>query len=81
MDCFVARAPRNDGGMGESEILPGEIHSNDGFNDIRPTIHRTLGLTFVITNVISSPPGTSGLLAFALDWKNDGIGTIERRPR
>src|SRR5450631_2591702 len=37
MDCFVARAPRNDGGMGESEILPGEIHSNDGFNDIRPT--------------------------------------------
>src|SRR5258707_14746854 len=38
-------------------------------------------LTFVIPIAISTPPGTSGLLAFALESQNDGIDTIERRPR
>jgi hypothetical protein len=37
-------------------------------------------LTFTIANVISTPPGTSGLLAFGQGLANDGIDTIERRP-
>jgi hypothetical protein len=64
MDCFVARAPRNDGGMGESEVLRGEIHSNDGFDTLW-IIRKSPGLTFAFTIAISTPPGTaSGLLAF-----------------
>src|SRR5258706_13857084 len=38
-------------------------------------------LTFAIPIAISTPPGTSGLLAFGLESQNDGIDTIERRPR
>jgi hypothetical protein len=44
-------------------------------------IHRTELLTFADPNAISTPPGTSGLSAFELEWRNDGIDTIERRPR
>jgi hypothetical protein len=43
-------------------------------------IRRREGLTFFIANAISTPPGTSGLLAFGLESKDDGIDTIERRP-
>src|ERR1700676_3990598 len=56
MDCFVARAPRN-----------------DGFNDTPPIIHATAGLTTAATVVISTPPGTSGLLA--LDWNRVMTGS------
>jgi hypothetical protein len=37
------------------------------------------GLTSVISIAISTPPGTSGLLAFAWGFANDGIDQIERR--
>jgi hypothetical protein len=37
-------------------------------------------LTIRDSDVISTPPGTSGLSAFALELENDGIDTIERRP-
>jgi hypothetical protein len=53
---------------------------NDGF-DTQLKIHATAGLTFTDPVVISTPPGTSGHLAFELEWRNDGIDTIERRPR
>jgi antitoxin CptB len=43
-------------------------------------------LTFADTNVISSPPGTSGLLAFGLEWHMTGStrssgGLDDRRKR
>src|SRR5260370_28288810 len=44
-------------------------------------IHGIQVLTFAIPIAISMPPGTSGLLAFGLESQNDGIDTIERRPR
>jgi hypothetical protein len=38
-------------------------------------------LTFTLTIAISTPPGTSGLLALDLESKkDDGIDTIERWP-
>jgi antitoxin CptB len=44
------------------------------------------GLTFAVTNVISTPPGTSGLLAFARDGQMTGStrssdGLDDRRKR
>jgi hypothetical protein len=39
---------------------------------------RITGLTIMTANVISTPPGTSGLLAFGLGKTDDGIDTIER---
>jgi hypothetical protein len=39
---------------------------NDGF-DTLVIIHEPLGLTFADAEAISTPPGTSGLLAFALE--------------
>jgi hypothetical protein len=41
--------------------------------------YRVTGLTIMIAVVISTPPGTSGLLAFGLEKTDDGIDTIERR--
>jgi len=38
-------------------------------------------LTTVLPIAISTPPGTSGLLALGWILENDGIDTIERRPR
>src|SRR3954454_2614292 len=38
-------------------------------------------LTFPGARVISTPPGTSGLLAFEMEWDNDGYDTIKRWPR
>src|SRR5260370_42585173 len=43
-------------------------------------IHGIQVLTFVIPIAISTPPGTSGLLAFGLESQTDGIDTMERRP-
>jgi hypothetical protein len=47
----------------------------------RRRIRRREGLTLAAAIVISTPPGTSGLLAFGLENTDDGIDTIERRPR
>ena len=38
------------------------------------------GLTIATAIAISTPPGTSGLLAFGREKTDDGIDTIERRP-
>jgi hypothetical protein len=38
-------------------------------------------LTSAVTVAISTPPGTSGLLAFERGFANDGIDQIERRAR
>jgi len=37
-------------------------------NDTLPIIHAPTGLTTAGTVAISTPPGTSGLSAFGLDW-------------
>jgi hypothetical protein len=39
------------------------------------------GLTLAIPVAISTPPGTSGLLAFGWMGENDGNDTIKRWPR
>src|SRR6185369_11086675 len=44
-------------------------------------IRTAAGLTFPATTAISTPPGTSGLLAFEMEWDNDGYDTIKRWPR
>jgi hypothetical protein len=41
-------------------------------------IREPRGLTFTGTDVISTAPGTSGLLALGLEKADDGIDTIER---
>src|SRR5882672_1289386 len=38
-------------------------------------------LTFPGARAISTPPGTSGLFAFEMEWDNDGYDTIKRWPR
>ena len=40
--------------------------------------HSQHGLTLAIPTAISTPPGTSGLLAFEMEWDNDGYDTIKR---
>src|SRR3954464_12213648 len=39
---------------------------------------RITGLTIMMAKAISTPPGTSGLLAFGLEKADDRIDTIER---
>jgi antitoxin CptB len=65
--------------------LPTLRTGNDGF-DTLPIIHTTAGLTFADADVISTPPGTSGLSALALDWTMTGStrssdGLDDRRKR
>src|SRR4029453_19225856 len=50
----------------------------------RSLSHGSVGetlLTFAGAGTISTPPGTSGLLAFEWDQRNDGYDTIKRWPR
>jgi hypothetical protein len=55
-------------------FMPG-IHVFFSINGARNRV-----LTFTLTIAISTPPGTSGLLAFGWIRENDGIDTTERRP-
>ena len=58
-----------------------EAASAHGTNAILSTIMGIEGLTTADPDAISTPPGTSGLSALELEWRNDGIDTVERGPR
>jgi hypothetical protein len=45
----------------DCRVKPGDDDAGDNSRDE--------GLTFADTNVISTPPGTSGLSAFGLEWE------------
>jgi hypothetical protein len=56
----------------DCRVKPGNDDTGDNLEHKR--------LTLAIPAAISTPPGTSGLLAFEWKWDNDGYDTIERRP-
>jgi hypothetical protein len=61
----------------------GRFKSKSGMAGPSPamTVRDNEGLTSTAIIAISTPPGTSGLLAFGMENTDDGIDTIERRPR